>query len=446
MRLVHREDGAVVPIVAFFMVALFGFMALAIDVARLYEERRQLSNNADFSSLAGAQWLWKSKADAEAVGQAYVGQNPSAHRPGPYSTPGGDLVVAKRQAEGTGCRASIDTSTGVVTLDPSGSLPNSQYFDCVESKVTAPNFPFVFARVLGYGERAISVTATAVMGNAAPQGQVILPWLLRDCPNPTIYSDEGTVSVPECPYTFRDSFSAIPSDPGVTKFKEGVNFSGGALPYKEGSAGCPLPDGFKSADQSNAVYMSLLSAEAGYTPCRAAAGLRMDTRGGALGTQTNPALQTRGISSSTCANKATFESDLGNINDGDGFVTINKLNPCMVIVAFAVHVAPAGRVPQAHQDVAGTPVQMQALIDEPAANNPDRFSNFSGTNQRVVIRRFAWYYITGFDPADSKPVGVYLRAIDNKNSKLWDNMDTCPSGQPISTCAQNGVYITKLVN
>lgn len=448
-RYVRDEDGAVVPIVAFFIVVLFGFMALAIDVARMYEEKRQLSNNADFSSMAGAQWLWKSKADAETAGQGYVAQNPSTYHKGAYSTSTGDLLVAKRQADGTGCWASINTSTGAVTLDPNRTLTTSQPFDCVESTVTAAKFPFLFARALGYTERSISVTATSVMGNAAPRGQVILPWLLRDCPNPTLYADESNVSVPECPYTFRDSFSADPAAAGVTKFKEGINFSGASLPYQEYSGGCQLPDGYKTgptADSGNSTYQALLSATPGYTPCRAAAGLRLDTRGGALGTQTNTALQARGISTSTCANEASFNSDLGNTGDGDGFVTINKLNPCMVIVAFATHAAPATRVPTVVQNVPGTPVQMQALINEPGSNNSSRFSNFSGSNQRVVVRRFAWYYITGFDPSDSKPVGVYLRAIENDNSILWDNMDTCPSTESIATCAQNGVYITKLVN
>lgn len=450
----RNERGAVVPIVAFFIVVLFGFMALAIDVARLYTERRQLLNSAEFSSMAGAQWLWKSKTDAETAGKPYVGHNPSTNHPGAYSEPGGDLLEAKRQADGTGCGMTLN-SDGSATMDPNFTLSTSQPFDCVESKVTAPNFKFIFASALGFQPRTLSAKAITVMGNAAPRGQVILPWLLRDCPNSTLYPEElpledpqSPQAVPECPYKFRDSFSNNPNASGVTKFKEGINFSGAALPYQEAGP-CPLPDGYKTnpkADSGNETYQALLSATPGYTPCRAAPGLRLDTRGGALGTQTNSALQARGISTTTCANEATFNSDLGHTGDGDGFVTINKQNPCMVIVAFATHAAPSTRVPTVTQNVSGTPTQMQALISEPGSNNPSRFSNFSGSNQRVVIRRFAWYYITGFDPADSKPIGVYLRAIENDNSILWDNMDSCPASQPLSECSQNGVYITKLVD
>jgi hypothetical protein len=88
---------------------------------------------------------------------------------------------------------------------------------------------------------------------------------------------------------------------------------------------------------------------------------------------------------------------------------------------------------------------MQAMVNEPGLPLASRFSQLEN-NQLVVIRRFSWYYITGFDPVDSKPVGVYLRAIENGESILWDNMDTCPASQSISECAQSGVYITKLVN
>jgi hypothetical protein len=452
----RNERGAVVPIFVLFLTVLFGFMALAVDVARLYQERRQLSNAADFSSLAGAQYLWKSKVDAESAAKDYVAANPSVHHPGPYSSPGGDLVDARRQAEGTGCGAKIDTTTGGVTLDPNYTLAGSVPFDCLVSKVTAPNFEFVFASALGFEPRSISVTATAVMGNAAPKGQLILPWLLRDCPNSNLYPEElalegenNPLGVPECPYKFLDTYSKDPSLRGVTKFKEGINFSGAALPYQEFSGGCPLPDGFKTgptADSGNSTYQSLLSGTPGYTPCRVAPGMRMDTRGGALGTQTNGALAARGISTSTCANEAAFNSDLGNTGNDDGFVTINKLNPCMVIVMFATHAAPPSRVPSVVANFSGTPTQMQALIDEPGSQNSSRFSNFSGSNQRVVIRRFAWYYITGFDATDNKPVGVYLRAIENDSSILWDNMDACPASQSVSECAQSGVYITKLVD
>jgi hypothetical protein len=444
---VTGERGAVVPITAFFMVVLFGFMALAIDVARLYEERRQLSNNADFSAMAGAQFLWKSKTDAEAAGQAYVAQNPTTNHPGPYSTPGGDFLEAKRQADGTGCWATLNTSTGSVTMDPNHELGTSQQFDCIESTVTAPRFEFVFAKIFGYDERSISVKATTVMGNAAPKGRVILPWLLRDCPNPALYPDEASASVIECPYKFRDSFSNNPNDVGVTKFKEEFkNFSGAALPYQESSGGCPLPDGHKvGSEAGNSVYQAILSGSSGFTPCRVAPGMRLRTRGGALGTQTNPSLQARGISADTCANEASFNSDLGNTGDGDGFVTINKQNPCMVIVAFVTYAAPATRVPSVTTNVAGTPAGMQAMINEPGLPLASRFSQFEN-NQVVVVRRFSWYYITGFDPVDSKPVGVYLRAIENGESILWDNMDTCPASQSISECAQSGVYITKLVN
>lgn len=438
------EHGAVTIIVAVFITVMFGFVALAVDVARMYEEKAQLESSADLSALAGSQLLWKGKADAETAGETFVTENPTVNHPGAYNESTGDLVEAKRTQEGTGCRADV-SGTGSVTLDPSGSIPTSQLYDCVEAKVQSP-FEFLFASVLGFSDRTISTTSTSFMGNGAPAGTTIVPWILRDCPNSGEYADEAGLAAPTgCPYRFTDSFVDDPNSPLVTKFEESGIFVGSSLAYE--AIGCPKSNGYKALSHGNSLYMDINQGLPAFTPCRMAPGLRVKTRGGSLGAQLKTALEARGARTSTCANAASFNAALAREGDGDGFVTILDRNPCLVQVAFGVFAAPPERVPTVDDDVAGTPSQMQAQINEPGLANASRFSGFSGTGDLVVIRRLAWYYITGYTTGSQPaPIGVYLRAIDNDTSILHGPMDVCPVGVVISECAQHGIYIVKLVN
>ncbi|MFE4834311.1 TadE/TadG family type IV pilus assembly protein [Arthrobacter sp. NPDC056691] len=59
------ERGAIAVIVAFLMVVMLGFAALAIDVAKLYAERSQLQNGSDAAALMMAQKCAKNDTDTE---------------------------------------------------------------------------------------------------------------------------------------------------------------------------------------------------------------------------------------------------------------------------------------------------------------------------------------------------------------------------------------------
>lgn len=59
------ERGAVSIIVAFMLVALLGFGAIAVDVGMLYAERTQLRNGADAAAIAIAQKCAKSESDPD---------------------------------------------------------------------------------------------------------------------------------------------------------------------------------------------------------------------------------------------------------------------------------------------------------------------------------------------------------------------------------------------
>lgn len=67
MRRVNRdnEQGAVSVFVAFLLVVLLGFVAIAVDVGVIYSERAQLQNGADASAIALAQKCARDTTDSQ---------------------------------------------------------------------------------------------------------------------------------------------------------------------------------------------------------------------------------------------------------------------------------------------------------------------------------------------------------------------------------------------
>lgn len=416
------EAGAVTIIVALFVTVLFGFVALSVDVARLYLERRQLVSTADLSALAGSQLLWKSKADSEALAQEYITQNPTVNHPGGYDTAGGDLVEAKRLSDGSvGCPIAVGGTT--------------KGFDCVVSKVQAPKFEWLFGSIFGIDDRPISFTSTALLGSGAVSGKQVFPWVLRDCPNPSQYPDEAGVSVQHCPYEFSDDFNGT-----KTTFVQGsTNFTGLQVPTgpsaSEGSCPGILLDGYGSGDGGQSTYRSIMEgSDPAYWPCAIAPGRRMDTRGGDLGNLLKNALIARGATTDTCMRESSFNQTFAKEEDGDGFVAIlDKNNPCLIVVGFGVHAKSSTR----------TNVSMTAN-DAQKSVADGRFADFSGSNQFVVIRRMAYYYITNILP-NGDPQGVYLRAI-NTDATLTGPVDKCPAGVAVTLCAHHSIFVVKLIS
>lgn len=60
-----NERGAVSVLVAILLVVLLGFVAIAVDVGRIYSERAQLQNGADASAIALAQKCARNAADPD---------------------------------------------------------------------------------------------------------------------------------------------------------------------------------------------------------------------------------------------------------------------------------------------------------------------------------------------------------------------------------------------
>jgi Flp pilus assembly protein TadG len=421
---IHTEEGAVTVIVALFITVLFAFVALSVDVARLYEERRGLVNSADLSALSAAQLLWKSEAGSEAQGQQYITYNPTINHPGAYNPVGGDVVEAKRLSDGSlGCSVTQNGSTG--------------NYDCVTSTVKAPAFKWLFGSVLGLQNRALTVTSTAILGSGAVSGKQVFPWVLRDCPNSAQYSDEAGVSVTGCPYTFSDDFNGT-----RTTFDQGSdNFTGLQVPTGASSTqgDCPnfLMDGYMDADGGNSTYSAVMEgSDPNFWPCTIASGARLFTRGGSLGSTLSGALTARGANTTSCMNATSFNATFAKEGDGDGFVTVlDKSNPCLIVVAFGVH---ANQNATTQSNVKMTAVGAQKTVAT------GRFADFSGSNNFVVLRRLAYYYITNILP-DGDPQGVYLRAI-NPTATLTGPIDKCPVGVAITQCAHHSIFVVKLIS
>jgi len=70
-----RQSGQTLVVVALALIALLGFLALAIDVGVLYSWRRNMQNAADAGALAGARVICTggSKAEAIAAAEEYAG-------------------------------------------------------------------------------------------------------------------------------------------------------------------------------------------------------------------------------------------------------------------------------------------------------------------------------------------------------------------------------------
>lgn len=65
-RLMRNENGAVLPIVAFFLAFVFlGVSAIVVDAGILYNQRRQMVSAADAGALAGAKELNRDKTDEQ---------------------------------------------------------------------------------------------------------------------------------------------------------------------------------------------------------------------------------------------------------------------------------------------------------------------------------------------------------------------------------------------
>lgn len=146
------ERGAAAVLVAFMMVALLGFAALAVDVGAMYAEKAQLQNGADATALAIAGDC------AQGVSCATAMSNNAN-------------ILADENAN--------DASTGIfsVTQPRAGSVRVETYAQ--EPGSTADRFGLFFARMLG--EESTLIHAVSVASWGAPTAATTLPWTINKC-------------------------------------------------------------------------------------------------------------------------------------------------------------------------------------------------------------------------------------------------------------------------
>ena len=134
-----HESGQTLVMVAFALIALIGFLAVAIDVGVLYSWRRDMQNAADAAALAGARVICMGGSQAEAITAAET------------------YALDENRA---------DSATVVIE---GGNVVR------VTANVTAPLF---FARALGTNESGVTAQAAAVCGGTSG-GSMIWPIALH---------------------------------------------------------------------------------------------------------------------------------------------------------------------------------------------------------------------------------------------------------------------------
>lgn len=272
LRVASDERGAVVVIVAILAVVLFGFVALAVDAARIYAERSELQRTADAAALSGAQAAWQGP-DPSAVARRFIEENPTPYH---HSPTGADVV----SCSGAGCSVEIGVE----------------------------RFELLFAGVLGFGDTSLSAMATAELKAGTPGGDKLIPWGIIDCLSP----EGGPAS---CASLSGGQEIAL----SFGTDEQRGNLVGVGLPA-EGS--CPEPSG----PFSGAGYEEFLSGR----------GLACEIgKGATLTTLAEPpeVLQTRtaGALSSRLAGCSGFDQTVS--IDASGFAHVKDLDdPCLVAV------------------------------------------------------------------------------------------------------------------
>lgn len=129
------DRGQTIVMFAISMIAMLAFIAVVVDVAVIFEERRQLQNAADGAALAAARELPGSPSAAVTAAETYLAANG-------YSVADADVSFA------------IDTS---YLGDP----------EDVEVIVTQLNVPYLFGRVVGLTTSDVSARAVAEIVTSA---------------------------------------------------------------------------------------------------------------------------------------------------------------------------------------------------------------------------------------------------------------------------------------
>jgi hypothetical protein len=174
MRSLNDERGAIAVTVAFLMVALIGFAALAIDVSALYQERRTLQNGADAGALAVAK---------DCAGTSCGGFNGKANRYADENADDGNSNVDEVCGLGPGLIDCIDDPPVPAGTVGYVRVTTSTYQVSSPDNPTEVNFNFapVFDLVAPGDHDGKTMRAKAVAAWGPPRSAATLPLTLSDC-------------------------------------------------------------------------------------------------------------------------------------------------------------------------------------------------------------------------------------------------------------------------
>jgi Flp pilus assembly protein TadG len=206
------EAGAVLVIVAIFMVVLLGAVSLSVDAGRVLSERRELQNGADAASLAVA-------SDC-ASGDC-----------------GSSMNTAEEYADANASddRAWVDD----VTIDMGAQTV--RVHTVTEDSDGDNNFDMTFARVIGIADFPVTAEATVAWGS--PRGGSTLPIIFSKC-EWQHFNDELAYLHPSSAVPFLPPTSGYVREAEYTT----ILFHGDSDPYDppchESPSGQDLPGGF----------------------------------------------------------------------------------------------------------------------------------------------------------------------------------------------------------
>ena len=185
-NILNNQRGAVLVFVAFAIIMLLGFVALAIDISHLAVTKNELQNAADAGALAGARFLYTEdgtsvREDANEIAYNTAKANVSDGVAVDVNwTIGNSGDVQRGHWSFTDRIFTPNDSTIAVNLSDGGDLDTDEDFinavRVIASRESTPVSSF-FARIFGFESFIQSTTAVAYRGFAGSlgKGEVDLP-------------------------------------------------------------------------------------------------------------------------------------------------------------------------------------------------------------------------------------------------------------------------------
>jgi len=148
----HEENGQILPLTAFLLPVLCGFLGLALDVGNLEYARRHMQTLADAAALAGAYEIQQCSGSSSC--STMVSAVTSAARENGYTT------VTLVQNCGSAASAGVTISLNYGPCSLGAADPNNGSTQMVEAVATVQQ-PTLFAAILGFQKVTISARAEA---------------------------------------------------------------------------------------------------------------------------------------------------------------------------------------------------------------------------------------------------------------------------------------------